>query len=157
MWRQSQLTRAFCVDFIIEHCLAPKKVGWCRGSFPRWFYNPTLQQCEEFIFGGCKPNKNNYLREEECQLACKNVRGKSSSEISSLFPIGSGWLRRQVLQLPGWQLVRAQRAEETWLIMNGVTADVSDPAPGALLLWSVSLVYLWLQKYSPDLHVTSET
>ncbi|XP_027743371.1 kunitz-type protease inhibitor 1 isoform X1 [Empidonax traillii] len=58
-----------------EHCLTPKKVGWCRGSFPRWFYNPSLQQCEEFIFGGCKPNKNNYLREEECQLACKNVRG----------------------------------------------------------------------------------
>ncbi|NWX72470.1 SPIT1 inhibitor, partial [Alca torda] len=58
-----------------EHCLTPKKVGWCRGSFPRWFYNPSLQQCEEFIFGGCKANKNNYLREEECQLACKNVRG----------------------------------------------------------------------------------
>ncbi|KGL88518.1 Kunitz-type protease inhibitor 1, partial [Charadrius vociferus] len=58
-----------------EHCLTPKKVGWCRGSFPRWFYNPSLQQCEEFIFGGCKPNKNNYLREEECKLACKNVRG----------------------------------------------------------------------------------
>ncbi|NXL23913.1 SPIT1 inhibitor, partial [Setophaga kirtlandii] len=57
-----------------EHCLTPKKVGWCRGSFPRWFYNPSLQQCEEFIFGGCKPNKNNYLREEECELACKNVR-----------------------------------------------------------------------------------
>ncbi|KFQ38389.1 Kunitz-type protease inhibitor 1, partial [Mesitornis unicolor] len=58
-----------------EHCLTPKKVGWCRGSFPRWFYNPSLQQCEEFIFGGCKPNKNNYLREDECKLACKNVRG----------------------------------------------------------------------------------
>ncbi|EOA93291.1 Kunitz-type protease inhibitor 1, partial [Anas platyrhynchos] len=58
-----------------EHCLTPKKVGWCRGSFPRWFYNPALQQCEEFIFGGCKANKNNYLREEECKLACKNVKG----------------------------------------------------------------------------------
>uniref|UniRef100_A0A8C4JWS8 Serine peptidase inhibitor, Kunitz type 1 n=1 Tax=Dromaius novaehollandiae TaxID=8790 RepID=A0A8C4JWS8_DRONO len=58
-----------------EHCLTPKKVGRCRGSFPRWFYNPSLQQCEQFIFGGCKPNKNNYLREEECKLACKNVKG----------------------------------------------------------------------------------
>ncbi|NXF88003.1 SPIT1 inhibitor, partial [Eubucco bourcierii] len=63
-----------------EHCLTPKKVGWCRGSFPRWFYNPSLQQCEEFIFGGCKPNKNNYLREEECKLACKNVRARVESE-----------------------------------------------------------------------------
>ncbi|NXM72872.1 SPIT1 inhibitor, partial [Serilophus lunatus] len=64
-----------------EHCLSPKKVGWCRGSFPRWFYNPNLQKCEEFIFGGCKPNKNNYLREEECKLACKNVRGESPLKI----------------------------------------------------------------------------
>lgn len=67
----------FLLTFLIEHCLTPKKVGWCRGSFPRWFYNPSLEQCEEFIFGGCKPNKNNYLREEECELACKNVRGES--------------------------------------------------------------------------------
>ncbi|NXL60176.1 SPIT1 inhibitor, partial [Chordeiles acutipennis] len=73
-----------------EHCLTPKKVGWCRGSFPRWFYNPSLQQCEEFIFGGCKPNKNNYLREEECKLACRNVRGESASKISLLFLIGLG-------------------------------------------------------------------
>ncbi|XP_067414072.1 kunitz-type protease inhibitor 1 [Emydura macquarii macquarii] len=58
-----------------EFCLAPRKVGRCRGSFPRWFYNPVSQQCETFIFGGCKANKNNYVREEECKLACKNVQG----------------------------------------------------------------------------------
>nr|XP_056707446.1 kunitz-type protease inhibitor 1 [Euleptes europaea] len=58
-----------------EHCLAPSKVGRCRGAFPRWYYNPTIMQCESFIFGGCKPNKNNYLWEEECKLACKNVAG----------------------------------------------------------------------------------
>ncbi|XP_074853104.1 kunitz-type protease inhibitor 1 isoform X2 [Carettochelys insculpta] len=58
-----------------DFCLAPKKVGRCRGSFPRWFYNPASQQCEQFTFGGCKANKNNYVREEECKLACKNVHG----------------------------------------------------------------------------------
>ncbi|EMP39626.1 kunitz-type protease inhibitor 1 isoform X3 [Chelonia mydas] len=58
-----------------EFCLAPSKVGRCRGSFPRWFYNPASQQCERFTFGGCKANKNNYVREEECKLACKNVQG----------------------------------------------------------------------------------
>uniref|UniRef100_A0A8C0GTP4 Kunitz-type protease inhibitor 1 n=1 Tax=Chelonoidis abingdonii TaxID=106734 RepID=A0A8C0GTP4_CHEAB len=59
-----------------EFCLAPSKVGRCRGSFPRWFYNPESQQCEKFTFGGCKANKNNYVREEECKLACKNVQGE---------------------------------------------------------------------------------
>ncbi|XP_038597224.1 LOW QUALITY PROTEIN: kunitz-type protease inhibitor 1 [Tachyglossus aculeatus] len=58
-----------------EYCLVPKKVGRCRGSFPRWYYNSTEQQCQAFVYGGCLGNKNNYLREEECKLACKDVQG----------------------------------------------------------------------------------
>ncbi|XP_074145413.1 kunitz-type protease inhibitor 1 isoform X1 [Sminthopsis crassicaudata] len=60
-----------------EHCLAPKKVGRCRGSFPRWYYDPTEQLCKSFVYGGCLGNKNNYLREEECKMACKDVQGPS--------------------------------------------------------------------------------
>lgn len=97
-------TKTLILTFLIEHCLTPKKVGWCRGSFPRWFYDPTLQQCQEFIFGGCKPNKNNYLREEECKLACRNVKGESASKISPFFLLGSGCPYGQVLHLCGWQI-----------------------------------------------------
>ncbi|XP_004082407.1 kunitz-type protease inhibitor 1 isoform X1 [Oryzias latipes] len=53
-----------------HHCMAPKKVGPCRGSFPRWHYNAASQKCEQFIFGGCRENRNNYLLEEECKFAC---------------------------------------------------------------------------------------
>ncbi|XP_036591768.1 kunitz-type protease inhibitor 1 [Trichosurus vulpecula] len=60
-----------------EHCLAPKKVGRCRGSFPRWYYDPTEQLCKSFVYGGCLGNKNNYLREEECKMACRDVQGPS--------------------------------------------------------------------------------
>ncbi|XP_036701140.1 kunitz-type protease inhibitor 1 isoform X10 [Balaenoptera musculus] len=60
-----------------EYCLASSKVGRCRGSFPRWYYNPTEQICKSFVYGGCLGNKNNYLREEECKLACRNVQGPS--------------------------------------------------------------------------------
>ncbi|XP_016318283.1 kunitz-type protease inhibitor 1b [Sinocyclocheilus anshuiensis] len=56
-----------------RHCLAPKKVGPCRGSFPRWHYNAASSKCEKFIFGGCKENNNNYLSEQECLNACKNT------------------------------------------------------------------------------------
>ncbi|XP_062407610.1 kunitz-type protease inhibitor 1-like isoform X2 [Sardina pilchardus] len=54
-------------------CLAPKKVGPCRGSFPRWNYNAVTDQCEQFNFGGCKGNRNNYLSKKECTDACKAV------------------------------------------------------------------------------------
>ncbi|KAI5771350.1 SPINT1 [Gulo gulo luscus] len=58
-----------------EYCLASSKVGRCRGSFPRWYYDPKEQICKSFVYGGCLGNKNNYLREEECKLACRDVQG----------------------------------------------------------------------------------
>lgn len=61
-----------------EYCLVPRKVGRCRGSFPRWYYDPTERICKSFVYGGCLGNKNNYLREEECKLACHNVQGPSA-------------------------------------------------------------------------------
>ncbi|XP_071971443.1 kunitz-type protease inhibitor 1 isoform X2 [Engystomops pustulosus] len=55
-----------------EYCHSPKKVGKCRGSFTRWWYNPEVNECEEFVFGGCMPNHNNYVRKEDCRQTCIN-------------------------------------------------------------------------------------
>lgn len=55
--------------------MIPKNAGPCRGSFLRWHYNAASSKCEEFIFGGCIENNNNYLSEQECSNACKNVTG----------------------------------------------------------------------------------
>ncbi|CAN9502250.1 unnamed protein product [Ophioblennius macclurei] len=62
-----------------HHCMAPKKMGPCRGSFPRWHYNGASEKCEEFMFGGCKENLNNYLTMLECTNACA---GSEKSEKS---------------------------------------------------------------------------
>ncbi|XP_010877247.1 kunitz-type protease inhibitor 1a [Esox lucius] len=56
-----------------NHCLVPKKIGPCRGSFPRWHYNAASEKCEEFTFGGCRENLNNYLSLQECTNACDGV------------------------------------------------------------------------------------
>lgn len=56
-----------------SRCLAPKKVGPCRGSFPRWYYNAIADECHNFNFGGCAGNHNNYLTKEECTAACKGA------------------------------------------------------------------------------------
>ncbi|XP_034015210.1 kunitz-type protease inhibitor 1a [Thalassophryne amazonica] len=53
-----------------DHCMAPKKIGPCRGAFPRWHYNAISEKCEQFIFGGCRENLNNYLSLQECSTAC---------------------------------------------------------------------------------------
>ncbi|XP_068436557.1 kunitz-type protease inhibitor 1a [Clinocottus analis] len=53
-----------------HHCMAPMKIGPCRGAFPRWHYNAASEKCEEFTFGGCRENLNNYLNKDECTNAC---------------------------------------------------------------------------------------
>lgn len=56
-----------------HHCMAPKKIGPCRGSFPRWHYNAASKRCEMFKFGGCRENRNNYLSRDECTKACSGT------------------------------------------------------------------------------------
>ncbi|XP_015245436.1 PREDICTED: kunitz-type protease inhibitor 1 [Cyprinodon variegatus] len=56
-----------------HHCMVPKKSGPCRGSFPRFHFNAASGQCEQFIFGGCLPNKNNYISKKECNEACPST------------------------------------------------------------------------------------
>lgn len=72
---KSDLTYFFIFIFFFllpppDHCMAPKKAGPCRGAFPRWHYNAASEKCEEFSYGGCKGNLNNYLNMDECTRAC---------------------------------------------------------------------------------------
>lgn len=53
-----------------HHCMAPKKVGPCRSAFPRWHYNAASEKCEQFTWGGCRENLNNYITKDECVSAC---------------------------------------------------------------------------------------
>lgn len=62
-----------------ERCLMPKKVGPCRASYPRWHFNPTTMKCENFVFGGCNGNLNNFLSLEECAKTCHTVSDYSPS------------------------------------------------------------------------------
>eukprot|EP00892_Ulva_mutabilis_P009380 jgi/Ulvmu1/6814/UM031_0018.1 len=54
----------------IDTCELEKKVGPCKALIPRFFHNAKTGECEEFNWGGCQPNANNFETLEECKAAC---------------------------------------------------------------------------------------
>ncbi|XP_074872078.1 kunitz-type protease inhibitor 2 [Carettochelys insculpta] len=58
-----------------EYCAAPQVIGPCRAAFPRWYYDPAAGTCKQFIYGGCKGNRNNYQRQELCLRQCTGATG----------------------------------------------------------------------------------
>uniref|UniRef100_A0ABM5ERY0 Kunitz-type protease inhibitor 2 n=1 Tax=Pogona vitticeps TaxID=103695 RepID=A0ABM5ERY0_9SAUR len=63
-----------------EFCAVPYKVGRCRASFPRWYFDIETRTCKMFIYGGCDGNKNNYLFKEHCLEQC-NGHGEITEEL----------------------------------------------------------------------------
>lgn len=53
-------------------CLQEKKVGLCKGHFIRYYFNKDTGNCEEFVYGGCMGNSNNFLSKEDCEGVCKS-------------------------------------------------------------------------------------
>uniref|UniRef100_A0A0X3Q6M2 BPTI/Kunitz inhibitor domain-containing protein n=1 Tax=Schistocephalus solidus TaxID=70667 RepID=A0A0X3Q6M2_SCHSO len=51
-------------------CKLPKDVGPCRGALLRYYFNYETKRCDEFIYGGCKGNANNFQTILECQELC---------------------------------------------------------------------------------------
>ncbi|XP_046372865.1 papilin-like [Haliotis rufescens] len=54
-------------------CLLPLDSGICRAILRNYFYNTTSKQCEEFYYGGCGGNENNWKSLEECQQRCMSA------------------------------------------------------------------------------------
>ncbi|XP_025091570.1 kappaPI-stichotoxin-Shd2a-like [Pomacea canaliculata] len=55
-----------------EYCSEPSVPGLCMAYFPRYFYNAATKKCEQFIYGGCGGNSNNFFTLTDCQSTCED-------------------------------------------------------------------------------------
>ncbi|MCJ8740051.1 hypothetical protein PDJAM_G00054360 [Pangasius djambal] len=56
-------------------CIVPADSGPCRAAFQMFYFEPSTQSCQEFIYGGCRGNKNRYNTLEECMSNCAGKDG----------------------------------------------------------------------------------
>uniref|UniRef100_A0A4X2MDI0 BPTI/Kunitz inhibitor domain-containing protein n=1 Tax=Vombatus ursinus TaxID=29139 RepID=A0A4X2MDI0_VOMUR len=52
-------------------CKLHVEKGPCGMSLLHWWYNSTSQTCQEFNYGGCFGNNNNFQTQEICWAICK--------------------------------------------------------------------------------------
>ena len=48
-----------------------RKRGPCHERHTRYYFDLDSNDCKEFQWGGCEPNKNNFLTKHECRDKCK--------------------------------------------------------------------------------------
>ncbi|XP_005889606.1 tissue factor pathway inhibitor isoform X1 [Bos mutus] len=57
--------------------------GPCKAMIKRFFFNIHTQQCEEFIYGGCKGNQNRFETLEECKQKCTRDYPKNTRKMKT--------------------------------------------------------------------------
>ena len=63
-------TAVECRDTCGGICALPVDPGPCDGTCPRWYFDTMTGRCEEFVWGCCGGNANNFASEQECLAAC---------------------------------------------------------------------------------------
>ena len=53
-----------------DPCMLPKETGLCKAHFKRFYYNSVDKECQPFVYGGCKGNKNNFVLKSACESKC---------------------------------------------------------------------------------------
>jgi len=56
-----------------EICKLAADAGKCSNSLMRYYYDPVLADCQQFVYGGCHGNANRFLTYADCETTCKQA------------------------------------------------------------------------------------
>ena len=65
-----QFAMFFSVPVQKNVCHLDKKVGSCKASITRWYFDVAANQCTTFTYGGCNGNENNFMTQLKCENKC---------------------------------------------------------------------------------------
>jgi len=54
-----------------ENCKLPKRAGPCKAMIRQYYFDQQADECLEFMYGGCKGNKNRFNSKGQCQVICE--------------------------------------------------------------------------------------
>ena len=57
----------------VKVCSQAKDEGLCDKKLERYYFNPDINQCQEFDYTGCAGNANNFPTLGECERLCGEV------------------------------------------------------------------------------------
>jgi hypothetical protein len=65
-----------------EICQMPKYEGSgsCTGNNSRWYFDPQVEACLEFLYSGCRGNRNNFETQDRCESACKKYKEEEDED-----------------------------------------------------------------------------
>lgn len=70
-----------------DACTLPKVIGKCRAAIPRFYFDGESQECEQFYYGGCDGNANNFETKGDCDAKCsaftRNAKDNAASSDSA--------------------------------------------------------------------------
>ncbi|CAB3397116.1 unnamed protein product [Caenorhabditis bovis] len=65
-------------------CRLPFETGPCRMRLQKYFYDPYIQKCQVFYYGGCEGNANRFDTELECYKLCSSIKSEPKENIAQL-------------------------------------------------------------------------
>ncbi|XP_075256690.1 uncharacterized protein LOC142349160 [Convolutriloba macropyga] len=100
-------------------CDLQPDAGPCRAYLYRFYYNPETGKCQEFIYGGCSGNANNFPSEEECSRSCIGTGAKGVTSSRQL--------------IADWRIIEVNRGDTA--VLQCIVYPINEYSRNIVVLW----------------------
>lgn len=127
-----------------DKCQLRNDTGSCKAFFQNYYYDSTVGQCRQFVYGGCQGNENNFLTLEDCQKACP-----SRSKPVMIWIHGGGFTLGSALDYTPSVLVTSRDVIvvviQYRLDALGFLSSGDDVSPGNYAMWDQVMAVQWVK------------